>query len=190
MKYIVLYDACVLYPFSLRDLLVELAMPHYGLFQAKWSLRIEDEWQRNLRKNLPDIDATMLAIIAQKMREAVPDCMVSNYEKLESGLILPDADDAHVLAAAIRSKSQAIITTNLKHFPAAILAEFDIEVIHPDVFLINQFDLNSAKVLDALKNIRARLKRPPYSANQYLERLTVNGLPAFAQKLTEFEHLI
>ncbi len=190
MKYIVIYDACVLYPFSLRDLLIELAMPQYGLFQAKWTLRIEDEWQRNLIKNFPDIDAAKLSQIAGKMKNAVPNCIVSNYEKLEAGLVLPDADDAHVLAAAIRSKSQAIITSNLRHFPSSTLAEFDIEAIHPDVFLVNQFDLSNAKVLDALKNIRARLNRPPYTAKEYLDRLAVNGLTAFSQKLYEFEHLI
>lgn len=124
------------------------------------------------------------------MRNAVPDCMVTNYEKLETGLTLPDPNDCHVLAAAIRCKAQAIITNNLKDFPAEILQEFDIEAIHPDVFLINQFDLSDAKVLDAVKNIRSRMINPPCTAIEYLERLAVNSLTAFSQKLNEFEYLI
>lgn len=44
MKYIVIYDACVLYPSALRNLLIELAMPSYALFQAKWTERIESEY--------------------------------------------------------------------------------------------------------------------------------------------------
>lgn len=190
MKYIVLYDACVLYPSALRDVLIELAMPHYGLFQAKWTERIESEWLNNLIKNRPDLDPAKIQRVAQLMRMAVPDCMVTNYEKLDAGLALPDPNDHHVLAAAIRCKAQAIITSNLKDFPAEVLQEFDIEAIHPDVFLINQFDLSEAKVLDAVKNIRSRMVRPPCVGVEYLGRLSVNGLTGFSQKLNEFEHLI
>lgn len=190
MAYIVLYDACVLYPSVLRDLLVELATPSYQLFQAKWTERIESEWLSNLIEDRPDLDPARLHRVVGMMRDAVPDCLVTNYEKLESGLGLPDSDDNHVLAAAIKAKAQAIITRNLKDFPADILQEFDIEAIHPDVFLINQFDLSSAKVLDGLKSIRARMLNPPFTANQYMERLAVDGLTAFSQKLIEFEHLI
>lgn len=190
MKYIVLYDACVLYPSVSRDLLIELAMPHYGLFQAKWTERIESEWLGNLIKNRSDIEPAKLQRVAQLMRNAVPDCMVANYEKLEAGLTLPDPNDRHVLAAAIRCKAQAIITNNLKDFPADVLREFDIEAIHPDVFLINQFDLSDAKVLDAVKNIRARMINPPCTAAEYLGRLAANGLTAFSQRLNDFEHLI
>lgn len=190
MKYIVLYDACVLYPSVLRDVLIELAMPHYGLFQAKWTERIEFEWLNNLIKNRPDLDPAKIQRVAQLMRYAVPDCIVTNYERLETGLMLPDPNDRHVLAAAIRCDAQAIITCNLKDFPADVLQEFDIEVIHPDVFLINQFDLSEAKVLEAVKNIRSRMTSPPCAASEYMERLAVNGLTAFSQRLNEFEHLI
>lgn len=190
MAYIVLYDACVLYPSTLRNLLIELATPDYQLFQAKWTERIESEWLDNLIEDRPDLDSVKLRRTTILMRDAVPDCIVSNYEKLESGLGLPDSNDNHVLAAAIKTKAQAIVTRNLKDFPADILQEFDIEAIHPDVFLINQFDLSNAKVLDGLKNIRARMQNPSFTASQYLDRLAVDGLTAFSQKLAEFEHLI
>ncbi len=190
MKYIVVYDACVLYPSALRNVLIELATTDYALFQAKWTERIESEWLENLISNRPDLDSTRLRKTAQLMRSVVPDCMVTNYEKLEAGLELPDPNDRHVLAAAIRSKAQAIVTRNLKDFPVETLAEFDIEAIHPDVFLINQFDLSNAKVLDAIKNIRVRMLNPKYSASEYLDSLSVDGITAFAQRLSKFEHLI
>lgn len=190
MKYIVVYDACVLYPSALRNVLIELATPDYALFQAKWTERIESEWLENLIINRPDLDSNKLRKTAQIMRIVVPDCIVTNYEKLEAGLELPDPNDRHVLAAAIRSKAQAIITRNLKDFPADVLAEFDIEAIHPDLFLINQFDLSNARVLDAIKNIRGRLVNPKLSAVDYLDSLSVDGATAFAQRLADFEHLI
>ena len=118
------------------------------------------------------------------MRAAIPDCLVAIYEKLQAGLTLPDPNDCHVLAAAIRCNAQAIITRNLKDFPTEILSEFDLEAIHPDVFLINQFDLSNAKVLDAIKNIRARMLNPKYSASEYLDSLSVGGITAFSRRLS------
>lgn len=190
MKYIVIYDACVLYPSSVRDLLIELAMPGRDLFQAKWTKQIEAEWLNNLIANRPDLNKEKLKRTAQLMQEIIPDCIVKNYEPLAVGLSLPDPNDVHVLAAAIRSKAQAIITFNIRDFPANIINGFDVEAIHPDIFLINQFDLSSGKVLDAVKNIRARLKNPALSSSEYLDRLSVEGLTAFADQLKEFEHLI
>ena len=190
MKYIVIYDACVLYPSALRDVLIELAMPNYSLFQAKWTERIESEWLGNLINDRPDLDPKKLHRVARLMRQAIPDCLVTNYEKLELDLGLPDADDNHVLAAAIRCKAQAIVTRNLKDFPNDLLQVFDIEAIHPDVFLINQFDLSDAKTLDAVKNVRARMVNPSFPAAEYLEFLSADGVTAFSQRLSEFEHLI
>ena len=53
------------------------------------------------------------------MDEHVPDCLVTGYEPLISGLSLPDADDRHVLAAAIHVGASLIITYNLSDFPAS-----------------------------------------------------------------------
>ncbi|MES2826097.1 MAG: PIN domain-containing protein [Pseudomonadota bacterium] len=190
MKYIVIYDACVFYPSAVRDLLMELAMPGKDLFQAKWSEEIESEWLRNLISNRPDLDANKLKNTAKIMREVVPDCIVRNYEPLMHGIVLPDPKDVHVLAAAIRAKAQAIITFNLKDFPPDILDQFDIEATHPDTFLINQYDLSMGKVLDAVKNIRSRLKNPLKSPEEYIDRLFVEKLTAFGDCLKEFQHLI
>jgi len=47
-----IFDACVLYPVPLRDLLMYLTGS--DLFQARWTDEIHDEWMRNLLKNCPE----------------------------------------------------------------------------------------------------------------------------------------
>ncbi|MFC5483211.1 hypothetical protein [Microvirga aerilata] len=101
------------------------------------------------------------------MNQAVLDCLVEDYEELIEGLQLPDPDDRHVLAAAIASASDAIVTFNLKDFPVGTLHKYNIELQHPDDFLHYQFGLNHAGVVIAAKNCRARLE-----ILQRLQRIT------------------
>ncbi|WP_415948254.1 PIN domain-containing protein [Streptomyces sp. KLOTTS4A1] len=115
MAFIVVYDACVLYPSTLRDLLIRTAQA--GLVQAKWTDRILDEVFANLQANRPELDPAKLARTRELMVRAVRNCLVKDYEPLEAVLELPDADDRHVLAAAIKSQAQVIVTNNLKASP-------------------------------------------------------------------------
>jgi PIN domain len=101
MAFVVLYDACVLYPAPLRDLLVRLA--NTGVVRARWSGMILDECFRNILEHRPDLKAEALERTRELMTRAVPDCMVTNFDALIDGLLLPDVDDRHVLAAAIRA---------------------------------------------------------------------------------------
>jgi predicted nucleic acid-binding protein len=139
MQYTVVFDACVLYPAPLRDFLLRLSTT--GLFAAKWTDHIHDEWVRNVLKSRPDLEGK-LPRTRDLMNRAVPDALVTGYETLIEKLELPDADDRHVLAAAIRSGAQAIITFNLKDFPDDALAQYGIEAIHPDLFIEHQLDLH------------------------------------------------
>jgi hypothetical protein len=75
------------------------------------------------------------------MDRAVPDCLVTGYEPLIEGLTLPDPNDRHILAAAIRCGAQIIVTLNLKDFPADVLDPYGVEAMHPDEFLEYQFGL-------------------------------------------------
>src|SRR5258707_15444948 len=105
MAFIVIYDANVLYPNTLRDLLIRIAQqPH--LVQAKWTSEILDEMSRALRKNRPDITEEKTAHLCQLMNDAVRDCLVTGYQPLIEALNLPDPDDRHVLAAAIKVNAQ------------------------------------------------------------------------------------
>ena len=114
MRYTVIFDACVLYPAPLRDILLRLATT--GLFTAKWTDQIHDEWIRNAVKKRPELK-DKLPRTRELMNRAVPDSLVTGYEFLIESLELPDSNDRHVLAAAIRSGAQAIVTFNLKDFP-------------------------------------------------------------------------
>jgi len=107
MRYTVVFDACVLYPAPLRDLLLRLSIS--GLFSAKWTDQIHDEWITNLLETRPDLE-DKLPRTHELMNQAVPDCLVTGYKSLIENLKLPDADDRHVLAAAIRAGAQAIVT--------------------------------------------------------------------------------
>lgn len=119
-NFVAVYDACVLYPAPLRDLLVRLALT--GLFRAKWSSQIHDEWTRSALKSRPDLSLDRLQRTRDLMDRAVPDCLVTGHEGLIEQLKLPDPNDRHVLAAAIRSQAGVIVTFNLKDFPTEALA--------------------------------------------------------------------
>jgi predicted nucleic acid-binding protein len=141
MPFIAVYDADVLYPNTLRDLLIRIAqLPH--LVQAKWTEKILDEVTDNLRKNMPDITAEKTDRLRQLMNTAVRDCLVSGYEPLIAALDLPDPNDRHVLAAAIKAKAQIIVTKNLRDFPADRLAPWDLKAKSPDSFVRDLIDID------------------------------------------------
>ncbi|EWH00140.1 PIN domain-containing protein [Halomonas sp. BC04] len=187
MRFVVIYDACVLYPAPLRDLLMRLATT--GLFAARWTEQIHDEWTRNLLRKRPEL-AEAIPRTVELMNKAVPDALVTGHEPLIPVIELPDTDDRHVLAAAIRAGAQLIVTFNLKDFPADTLDGFGIEAVHPDTFLEQQFELNEGLVLQTAHRHRASLRKPPRSAEEYLDTLAACGLIVIADRLREFIEIL
>lgn len=181
----VVYDACVLYPAPLRDLLMHLALT--DLYRAKWTEEIHEEWIRNILANRQDLTRAQLERTRALMDNSVLDCLVTGYEFLIPALQLPDGDDHHILAAAIRSQSSVIITFNLKDFPARELEKYDIEALHPDEFISDLIDLNPARVLAAVARHRQSLKNPPKNAQEYLDTLLQQGLPETVGQLRQWE---
>jgi predicted nucleic acid-binding protein len=158
-----------------------------GLFQAKWSDEIHSEWKRNLLANRPDITAEKLDRVARLMNKNVPDAIVADYEYLIPVIKdLPDPTDAHVIAAAIHSNANGIVTFNLKDFPATILRRHNLEVIHPDEFITNQIDLDQAKVVTAAQRCCSRLINPAIDGEEYVAILERQGLPRTVQFLRKF----
>lgn len=183
-----LYDACVLYPAPLRDLLMQLATT--GLFRAKWTAQIHDEWMRNLLRDRRDLRRGQLERTRDLMNASVLDCLVTGYEELVPALALPDPGDRHVLAAAIRSRTDVIVTFNLKDFPAEALAAFGIDVQHPDEFIKHLLDLAPSVVCGAAKAQRQRLTRPLKTVEEYLAALERQGLAQTVKELRPFSGLL
>lgn len=173
-NFVAVYDACVLYPAPIRDLLLHLACS--GLFRARWTDRIHDEWTRAVLSKRNDLLATQLQRTRDLMNSAVRDCLVSGYEPLEAGLQLPDPDDRHVLAAAIHCHAGVIVTYNVKDFPDEVLAPLGINAQHPDEFIGHAFDLDPAVVCKAVHDQRASLKNPPKSTEELFDTFLKQGL--------------
>jgi len=153
-----LYDASVLYPSDLRNLLMHLALT--GLFRARWSADIHEEWISALLRNRPDLTRAKLERTRMLMDEHATDALVTDYQHLIPGLQLPDPNDRHVLAAAIRARADVIVTINLRDFPAETLAAFGIEAQHPDEFVLHLLDLSPGVVVGAAQDHRLSLKNP------------------------------
>ncbi|NEV62781.1 PIN domain-containing protein [Thiorhodococcus minor] len=177
-SFTVIYDACLFYPAPLRDLMIRLAQTRR--FHARWTEEIQREWLAALLRNRPELDEAKLQRTTTLINQAVPDCLVTGYGHLIDRLSLPDPNDRHVLAAAIRSGAQVIVTTNLKDFPQVALADFDIDARHPDDFILDLADLDPAIVTTSAKLQRAALKHPPLLAETFIDTLRRQGLPGVA----------
>lgn len=185
---IAVYDANVLYPAPLRDLFIRLAQA--GLVRARWTEAIHDEWVRSVLKENPSLSAERLTRTKTLMNEAVRDCLVTGYEDVIESLAIPDADDRHVLAAAIRADAEVINTFNLKEFPATSLASYDIEAQHPDEFLVSLFEAAPGPVCGAVKRQREGLRNPPKTAEELLATLECQGLVQTVSRLRQFAGLL
>ncbi|KFA90859.1 PIN domain-containing protein [Archangium violaceum] len=184
MPFVVVYDACVLYPAPLRDLLVRLGRT--GLCQVKWTRQILDECFRNIAAQRPDLAPEKLLRSRELLEQAILDVHVSGHESLIDGLTgLPDPDDRHVVAAAIRCGAQVIVTFNLKDFPNAVLARYGMEAQHPDDFVRDLIDLDAATVTQVVRAQAAALKNPPRTLSEVVERLRDQGLTVSASMLEE-----
>lgn len=183
-----IFDACVLYPAPLRDLLINLACTR--LFRARWTEEIHEEWIRNLLKNRPDLTPEQLNRTRTLMNRAVPDCLVTGHLQIVEALTLPDPDDRHVLAAAICGKAEVIVTFNEKDFPAEYIQTFGVETQHPDEFISHLISLDWGAVCGAVKNQRATLKNPPRSPEELLDTLEAQGLPLTVSQLRPLSDLL
>jgi predicted nucleic acid-binding protein len=181
VPFVVLYDANVLYPSTLRDLLIRVAQA--GLVQATWTERILDEAFSSLSTNRPDLDSAKLARTRELMNQAVRDCLVAGYEQLVDAVELPDPDDRHVLAAAIKARAQVIVTNNLKDFPADVLESWDMEAKSADDFVLDQIDLNRDAVYAAVQRMADARDNPPATFSDILAMLERDGLVESAAAL-------
>ncbi len=125
------------------------------------------------------------------MNKAFAEATVSDYERVGKGISkLPDEGDRHVIAAAIKSKADIIVTENLKDFPRKVLAIYGIEAKSSDEFIADAIDLNTSLAIDAIKRLWLRLKRPEKTSEVFLLDMEKIGLTQSADQLRDSVKLI
>ena len=174
-------DANVLYQAPLRDYLLHLAK--LEVYDPVWTDAIQEEWLYNLLKARPDISRASPETTQQWMDKYFPRSKLKDYESIIESLSLPDPNDRHVLAAAIKRKAQIIVTANLKDFPGKILAPYNIRAEHPDDFVLACITREKENAVKALENQVKFLKNPPLSIEKVLENLRRCGLVKSVEKL-------
>lgn len=172
-------DTNVIFPIEIRDLLFWFA--YYELFTPKWSLHIFDEWADVMRRK--DISEEEIKKRINWANLAFPDAMVENYEPLINGLELPDPKDCHVLAAAIKTNANLIVTNNIKDFPKEYLAGYGLSAKKADDFLADIIDLNPEIAIEAFRELVLNRKNPDLDEFEVLDAFRRNGLSKTADEL-------
>jgi predicted nucleic acid-binding protein len=168
------YDADVLYGAQLRNFLMHLGMT--GLFRARWSKGVHEEWMNAVLRNRPALKREQLERTRMLMDQHAEDALVRGYEDLIEGLHLPHPDDRHVLAAAIRGRADVIVTRNVWDFPEDALRPFGIEAQHPDEFIVHLLYLRPGLVIEGAQRHREGLGNLSMKSWEYLEMLEREGL--------------
>jgi len=117
------------------------------------------------------------------MCDAVPDCIITGYEPLVEAIQLPDTGDRHVVAAAVKSDAQAIVTFNMRDFPNESIGQYHLEAIHPDDFFVNQIDLDPIAAVHVIRELAEDLRAPPRKPADIVAGLEAQGLVVTAARL-------
>lgn len=172
-------DTNVIYPIEIWDILFWFA--HYDLYTPKWSAHIFDEWKDVMIRNQVSVEEAEKRI--QRAHIAFPDALVKNYSGLIDSLELPDPKDKHVLAAAIKTNANVIVTDNTKDFPKEYLASFGLTAKKADDFLTDIIDLNPDQAVKAFKELVLYRRNPDLDEFQVLDILRNRGLTETANFL-------
>ena len=178
-RFTAIIDACTLADTLKRNLLLTLA--EAGFFRLRWSGPILDETEAAidgiLRKKGRADAADRAKRARASMEAAFEDAMVTDFDIfLPAAAGLPDPDDAHVVAAAIKTQAAMIVTENLKDFPAAILDTLDIEAKPADEFIADTIALDEGRAVAAIRRMRERFEKPEMTAEALLLSMEATGL--------------
>lgn len=181
-RVIAFLDSCVLYPFSLRDVLIQFSVE--GIFQAKWSSLVRAEVIRNVEANNPTAKGK-LGSTFDLMEKAVPDFSTEPSDATRSSLqeTTTDEKDVDILAAAIDGGCTHLVTSNLKHFDIAFASARGVTVMHPDEFLTSLVKNSPSLAKAGFEAVVTRCKKPPRSKANYCEAFRNNNLPKAAEAL-------
>lgn len=187
-RFTAIIDACSLAGALNRNLLLSLAEADF--FRVRWSARILDETESAIAKILAGKGADDSAARAAKARNAMvrafADAEVTGFEPLIPTLTgLPDPGDAHVIAAAVKTRASIIVTENTKHFPASIIEPLDLEAKTADAFIADTIDLDAGRAVAAIRQMRERLKQPHKTGEELLFDMEASGLTLTVDMLQE-----
>ena len=177
---LVVIDANLLYPFHLRNLLVQLGVD--AVIAPRWTACIHAEWIGNLVAASRAPEGRLL-LTRDLMNSVLPEAEVRGWEAYMEGLMLPDPDDRHVLAAALAAGAGTILTMNLRDFPASVLAPHGVAAVHPDDFLCGLHEADPELLQASTEAAHANLSRSTPSVADYLDVLDRQGLPRFTRRL-------
>jgi hypothetical protein len=180
---VAVFDACILYPFHLRNIIVQAAVDR--LVDARWTDAIHEEWIMNLAANAPTLPLERLYAVRRLMNDALPDANVSRYEDLIPTVHIPDPDDRHVVAAAISAGSSLILTWNLRDFPETELTTHGLRSQTPDAFLAELYDQVPDLTVGSLANARRNLNRSGVSVKEFIDVLNTQNLTQLAMRVTK-----
>lgn len=179
VRFTVVLDTNVVYPVIIRDVLFWFA--YYELYTPKWSTHIFDEWKKVMTEKGVSEEESNKRI--SRANAAFPDALVKNYNGLIKHLDLPDMDDRHVLAAAIKTNANLIVTNNIKDFPEAYLQSFGLNAKTADDFITDLIDLNQEQALSAFKEMVLNKNNPKQDEFEVLNQLRNAGLNGTANYL-------
>lgn len=179
MTFKVFFDANVLVPATLNDIILNLASAE--LFKPLWSDQIFGEVERTLQNKIGMSQDAIQRRLAQ-MNSSFPEAKVENYQELTTGITCTDPKDSHVLAAAIIGSAGALVTFNLKDFPSDLFELHGLDLEHPDDFLAGQFDLDSSTCAAQMALLLKRWDRPSLTLAELITTIQ-ESLPLFSAEL-------
>lgn len=171
-------DANVIRGQLTNDILLTLA--EQDVFEPRWSQNVLDEMRRNRPEGVPEqrIDRRIAA-----MNTYFPRAMTNGYEHLTDGM-QADPKDKHVLAAAVHSQSDVLVTDNVKDFHPPSTGPYAMRVERMSQFLSRKLEEHPDRVVSAMQTMVARNRRDPRTMPELLDKMTTQPeLRAFAQKL-------
>lgn len=180
-------DANVFFGARLTSLVLFLAQTK--MFRARWTEQIHEEWMRNVHEK-QSVPLDKLERRRDLINKSILDCQVTGYENLVGSFGLPDAGDEHVVAAAVKTRADVIVTFNLHDFPSKILSPLGIEARHPDEFLMDLFGISAEMFIEALKEDFGHYKAPPLTFARYVEDFRKIGLLETAKRIEELRVLV
>lgn len=178
-RFTVFVDACVLAGALKRNLVLSLAEAEFC--RLRWSRAVLDETEKAIshilaRKGDPSPDDRARKS-RMAMEAAFEEAEVSDFNAFEAACAgLPDQGDIHVLAAALKTRADVLVTENLKDFPVGIVADLGIEVKSADDFIADTIELDPGRAVAAIKRMRKRLRRPELDAEDLINAMDAAGL--------------